>query len=308
MEPEKKGLPRRWWVWALGFALVPVLAFGSYRLFFAPPTQEQIDRAVLAKDWPRVARLIRRADLTEDRGLNYFSLGEAQASLGNREEAIMAYMRADDLGFRRAEARFAIAVLYAKAGEEELSLRWLRDSLDAGLNDPELIASEQAFSTFSTPAWRETLEPIEEDAESSDKGLDFLHGTWNLSRGGFGTSSVTFSTVIDGGAVLESWTGTAPDGASGLYVYDEDARGWTYTWVDGYGRTFVGAVNVGKQVTVTGKLVFMDGMELTRRIEIRTVNDAVEYTVTDSRDGGETWDEPDERRLTLVTGVARPSF
>jgi tetratricopeptide (TPR) repeat protein len=285
-----------------------VLALGAYRMWFAPPTQEQIDRAVSAKDWPRVARLISRADLSGDRGPNYFRLGEAQARLGNREEATMAYMRADDLGFKRAEARFAIAVLYAQTGEEDLALRWLRDSMDAGLNDPARIESEPAFSSFSTPGWQETLEPVEEDAVLSGGRLEFLLGTWSLSRGSSGTSTVTISTKIDGSAILEEWTGTAPGGASGLYVFDEDARRWTYTWVDGYGRTFVGAVSFSKQVTVTGKLVFMDGMELARRIEIRRVSGAVEYVVTDSRDGGETWDVPDERRMTPVTGGARPSF
>ena len=309
MEPGKKGLSKRWWVWAVGFVLVPALVFGAYKLWFSPPTQAQIDQAVSARDWPRVARLMGRADLATDRGLNYYSLGVAHTNLGNRREAISAYMSADDLGFRRADARLAIAVLYAKSGEDELALRWLRDALDAGLTDPSAVETEQAFDALrGTPEWARTLDPEGDDELSSPNALDFLIGTWNLSRGGFGTSTVTFSRIIEGRALLENWTGTAPGGASGLFVFDEGASLWSYTWVDGYGRTFVGDVRMGKQVTISGKLKFMDGMELLRRIEVRSASGVVDYIVTDSRDGGRTWDAPDQRRLTPVTSAVRPSF
>jgi len=309
MEPEKKGLSRRWWIWAVGFVLVPALVFGGYRLWFAPPTQAQIDQAVVAQDWPRVARLMRRADMASDRGLNYFSLGVAHQNLGNTEEAIEAYMSADDLGFRRADARFAISVLYARSGDGELALRWLRDALDAGLTDPGALDSEPAFDSLrKTPEWAMTLDPTGDEELSSGTGLDFLLGTWNMSRGGFGTSSVTFAKMIEGRAILESWTGTAPGGASGLYLFDEDESLWTYTWVDGYGRTLSGDVRVGKQVTVTGRLVFMDGTEVLRRVEIKSSGGVVDYVVTDSRDGGRTWDTPDQRRLTPATSGVRPSF
>ena len=303
---------RQLWKWAggaAGAALLAVLGVWVYRTWFVPPTQAQIDAAVNGQQWARAARLIERADLSHDLGGNYYNLGVAYTHLNQGDKAIEAFMKADDKAHGGGESRFEIAALYAKQRENALAIQWLRDAFDAGFSDDDRLRSEAAFSRLrGTPEWEALLRSLSDDELTAPRGLDFLLGTWDLTRGGLGSSTTTFTKLFDGLAIAESWAQTNP-GASGMYVFDTQAGHWTYTYVDGFDRVFRGTVRTGRRsATITGTLTSMDGLQTERRVEIRTSAGAVDYSVFDSRDGGRTWDAPDTRRLTVVSAGERPSF
>jgi hypothetical protein len=108
--------------------------------------------------------------------------------------------------------------------------------------------------------------------------------------------------------VTETWAGTAPGGASGVFLFDPDSQQWSYSYVDGYGRTFKGTVRTGRNIVITGTLTFMDGVKALRRVEIRSSSGVIDYTIADSRDDGKTWDEEERRRLNVPSDAPRPNF
>ena len=288
--------------------LLSVGGFFVYKAKFDQPTQAEIDAAMAAQDWRRATALLERADLSTDAGENYYSMGVAYSSLGNSPKAIEAYMEADDLDYRRPEARYQIAALYAADGERELSLRWLQDAMDVGfLADEAVLSDSRLDSLRGSDEFNDIIDPPIDRDLTGLAGLDFLLGTWSISSAPrVGSSTVTYSRLTERNGISEAWSGTAPGGASGVFIMDPETGRWTYVFVDGLGRIFRGNVRVGRQVTITGTMVYMDGTEIVRKIEIRKGGSVIDYIIKDSRDGGKSWDRPNTRRFSL-SGL-KPSF
>ena len=307
MKPPKEKR-KRWPYVVSGVILLAVGGFLVYQAKFSQPTQAEIDAAMAAQDWGLAAALIERADLSDDAGENYYSMGLAYSRLGNGAKAISAFMQADDLDYRSPEARFEIAALYAADGERELSLLWLQDALDVGYPvDGELLTDSRLDVVRDSAGFSAIIDPSAPTYETGAAALDFLLGTWSMSSApGTAASSVTYSRLTKRNGISESWSATAPGGASGTFVLDPETGLWKYAWVDGFGRVFRGSVRVGQQVTITGTLTIMDGTEFKRKIEILKSGSVLDYIITDSRDGGKSWDPPFTRRLSL--SGTKPSF
>ncbi|MCH8978228.1 MAG: hypothetical protein IH945_03165 [Armatimonadetes bacterium] len=307
MKPPKKKL-KRWVIVVPTVILLLVGGFFVYRAKFSQPKQAEIDAAMAAQDWRRAAALIERANLSTDAGENYYSMGVAYSRLGNSTKAIAAYMEADDLDYRRPEARFQIAALYAADDERELSLRWLEDALDVGFPaDGAVLSDSRLDSLRGSDKFNDLLDPPIDRGPDGPAGLDFLLGKWSIaSRPGIASSTVTYSRLTERNGIGEAWSGTAPGGASGMFVRDPETGRWTYAWVDGAGRVFRGNVRIGQQVTIAGTMMYMDGTEIKRQIEIRKSGSLLDYLIRDSRDGGKSWDQPIRRRLSL--SGSKPSF
>lgn len=305
-KPRRK-LPRRWMIVTVCTVVVVLGGLLAYRAWFQSPTQREIDDALAAQDWSAAASLIRRADLTFDNGLNHFNLGIAATHLGDEEGAIAAFMAADDKRFRRPDARYKIAALYAGQGDEDLALRWLADALEAGF-DVSKIEDEVLARLARTPKWREALGEGNEDPEEALSGLNFLLGTWSVTpTPAPGNQTVTFARSFDG-MITDSWGLSIPGGASGVFLYDRQANRWNYSYVDGFGRVFTGPVRrTPRLVTVSGTMTYTDGTEVLRRIEIRGSTGVIDYIVADSRDGGRTWEE-NRQRLSAITDSRRAAF
>lgn len=283
-------------------------ALGAYKLFFEQPTQLEIETALEAEDWGRAAALLNRANLEQDDGRNYFSLGIAQMNLGDDERAIEAFMEADNREFRRARSRFLIASLYARDGKNELAIQWMADAYEAGFTSQDQLAADAGLLKLSqTAAWREKF-GSDDEVEEPKRALDFLLGTWSVSPSdGFGGRNVTVTKVMDG-IIAESWPAEGPGGGSGVFRFDPEAEQWEYSYVDGFGRVYEGQVTIGKQVTITGNWKYGDGTEFLRRTDIRVSGGLIDYVTTNSSDGGRTWDEENRRRLTSISDQARSSF
>ena len=305
--PKKKH--KRWAIVVPAVILLSVGGFFVYRAKFGQPAQAEIDAAMAAQDWSRAAALIERANLSSDAGENYYSMGVAYSRLGDSPKAIAAYMEADDLDYRRPEARFEIWALYAAGGERELSLRWLEDAIEVGFPaDGAVLTDPRLDSLRGSDEFNDILDPPIDTDTTGPAGLDFLLGTWSMSTTpGIAASTVTYSRLTEQNGISESWSRTAPGGATGVFVSDPETGRWTYAWVDGLGRVYRGNVRIGQQVTITGTMVYMDGTEIKRQIEIRKSGGLLDYIIKDSRDGGKSWDELLPRMRLSLSG-SKPSF
>lgn len=305
MKPQKKRRKLGWKGSAAAAAVVLGGALVAYKIWFEQPTQRQIDDAMAASDWSSAASMLRRADLSFDDGQNYFNLGLACMNSGDEAGALEAFMEADDRGFQRGSTRFYIASVYAKRNNPRLAMEWMNDAISAGFTNSMAVNEDPNLSKLSqTSAWKAFF--ASESGEGNVKeALNFFVGTWSITRGrGFGNGTLTVTRLLDG-AVGEQWSA---GGSNGMFVFDPETNSWSYSFVDGNGRVFTGAVLAIKQVTITGTLKYADGTELLRRIEIRRSSGVIDYAISDSRDDGRTWDDEEVLRLTANTEQKQPTF
>jgi hypothetical protein len=93
-----------------------------------------------------------------------------------------------------------------------------------------------------------------------------------------------------------------------MFVFDPEKQKWSYSYIDGIGRVFNGAVLTGRQITITGTLKYADGTEYLRRIEILSSGSGIDYVSRLSRDDGKNWDDPGRLRLTPLSDLAGSTF
>ncbi|HXH62468.1 MAG TPA: tetratricopeptide repeat protein, partial [Fimbriimonadaceae bacterium] len=237
------------------------------------------------------------------------SLGLAYRNLGDNDRAIEAFMGADDKNYRSAESRYAIAALYAAKKQDDLAIHWLRDAYDAGMTDPARLFGDKNLKKFEgSSTWKETLAASGERMARDASALDFLIGNWSTANSLGGRRTVSYKYEVPDRAISEVWSGSGATDPTGLFVRNSATNKWTYRSVDGLGRLFEGDVEIGQQVTITGTLRYIDGTEYKRRIEFSNTGNVIDYTVTDSRDGGATWDRPTALRLGAFSSGPLPGF
>jgi len=82
-----------------------------------------------------VADLRAKAESNEKDGSAWFQLGFALHSAGRYEEAREAFERSAKLDFNRDKALYNIGCGYARQGDSEQAIAWLKKAWDAGFND-----------------------------------------------------------------------------------------------------------------------------------------------------------------------------
>lgn len=155
------------------------------------------------------------------------------------------------------------------------------------------------------------------DLETERHFFDFLIGDWvveeRVTPEGVepgGDDVYSFRPMLEGsGGIISDWyfnrgTPEEPNYTKGVYVsaYDEMTEMWTFYYVSPQNAMFFDSRKEN------GKWYFyhtfnIDGDEFLQRQSWTPVNDStVVRTIENSRDGGETWDEPWVRRLKRRSG------
>lgn len=309
MKPEKKKRKKLWFV-LIGAGALVFAGLAVYQMWFSQPSQQAIDSAVESQDWRRAVNLLERADLSEDAGENHFNMALAYTKLGNKSKARDAYMRADTKGYNRSLARYEIACLYAEEGETYLALEWLRDAFDSGFSNESMAKNDDRLKEINqSEEFQRILDPIRFDEGDVELGgLSFLLGTWK-GTGNIRNASVTFTEVVKGMVIEESWVGTGTGGTQAVFVLDPETNRWSYSYMDGFGRLFRGDVQVRRRtVTINGTMTYTNGEEIVRKVDIKTDVDVIDYETSVSVDGGVTFMYPQRMRLNPAISTVKPSF
>jgi ketosteroid isomerase-like protein/tetratricopeptide (TPR) repeat protein len=96
-----------------------------------------------AKDWARAADAYKAVVATNPHdGQNWSNYGFSLHSLKRYEQAIKAFEKAANLGFRPEVATYNIACAHALLGHNEEALTWLRKALEIGFNQDELLRTD----------------------------------------------------------------------------------------------------------------------------------------------------------------------
>lgn len=130
------------------------------------------DELINKKDWAKATsayQIITKKYPTDGRG--WYRLGLLHNIQGQNDESIKAFEKASELPFDRLNAAYNVAAIYARQGNKEESLKWLKQALNAGLN-PEKATTDADFKELrADPQWinlisQFTLSEIRSDTDS----------------------------------------------------------------------------------------------------------------------------------------------
>ena len=277
LTPKKKKLL----IAASCFVVVAAVAGVFIKQRFDVPTQAQVNAAMRAEDYELLLTYFDRMDLENDGGRNLYFKGIAHQKLGQSDEAIQAFMDADDAEYSPSEVRYLVASEYAKKGNAELALSWLRDALDAGFTDLEKLEDAEEFAAVRRlSGFAGLLSRDVESAPGFDEELSLLQGRWT----GRQNLRVEFVRRGDGAAIEEIWTVGQSDRARGTWLRDPATGQWSYRYIDGNGRVFRGDVQIAQHLSIEGVLTLLDGAQRVRRIDIKLRDGNLEYSISDAQD------------------------
>ena len=277
LTPKKKKLL----IAASCFVVVAAVAGVFIKRRLDEPTQAQVNAAMRAENYELLLTYFERMELDDDGGRNLYFKGIAHQKLGQSDKAIQAFMDADDAEYNSAVVRYLVASEYAKKGDAELALNWLRDALDAGftdlerLNDAEEFAAVRQLSGFAGLLSRDVNSP-----PGFDEELNLLQDRWSASQ----NLRVEFVRRGNGAAIEEMWTVGQSDAARGVWLREPATGDWSYRYVDRNGRVFQGDVQIAQHVSIVGVLTLLDGTQRARRVEIKLIDGNLEYSIYDAQD------------------------
>lgn len=91
---------------------------------------------------------LHRAPREPENGEVWLKLALAQHRLGQFENALEGYRRADELGFQPVRARYNLACTYARLGRKDEAFSWLTKVVEVGFIGPDLLRSDEDLTTL----------------------------------------------------------------------------------------------------------------------------------------------------------------
>ena len=121
---------------------------------------------------------------------------------------------------------------------------------------------------------------------SEHRQFDFWIGHWTVTADGKAVGESHVESILEGCAVLETWTGASGTSGKSLNLFNRQLGAWEQFWVDSHGERLWlrGARN--------GDAMVMEGGEGARRDRItwtRQSDTALRQVWEVSEDGGATW-------------------
>ena len=126
---------------------------------------------------------------------------------------------------------------------------------------------------------------------ASHRQFDFWVGTWNVTQAGKVAGQNKIQSILNGCAVMESWTGTGGVTGHSLNIYDSTRDVWHQTWVDSTGSllTLEGRFKDGAMV-LEGVATDEKGVKARQRVTWTAPSaNEVRQLWQSSIDGGKTW-------------------
>jgi hypothetical protein len=156
-----------------------------------------------------------------------------------------------------------------------------------------LAAAALTAAIFATPqAVTQTAANAKACGTPAHRQFDFWRGTWNVTQNGKVAGTNRIEVVLDGCALLESWTGAGGTTGRSLNIYDATRELWHQTWVDSSGSllTLEGRF-VGGAMVLEGVAAPQKGAATARQRITWTAlaNGDVRQFWQSSTDDGRTW-------------------
>src|SRR4051794_2944889 len=78
----------------------------------------------------------------------------------------------------------------------------------------------------------ETAAAAKPCSSAAHRQFDFWRGSWNVTQAGKVAGQNKIESILNGCALMESWTGTGGVTGHSLNIYDSTRKVWHQTWVD----------------------------------------------------------------------------
>lgn len=284
-------------------AILVVSAYLGYQSYVL--SQISLDEAIEAyeaEDYARAAALLER--VAERKQLTpgaWFALADSKERLGEYEDALLAYFKAEDRRFNPPETLFRMSVIYARTGAPTKAIVWYQKALRAGFEEFERLDAQPDLARILDS---EEAKQITIYNEQEAKSVDFILGEWSVRASN--RSSVPYVSITksdDGQTITERQFSRSSALATVVYERDHKTNTWKVTGDYGDQGTFEGTMSwSGRSLRIVGTVTDADGNTFRRQKfmtpeaggrfrssvidgETRQQNDVVEYVFTPRSDG-----------------------
>lgn len=275
------------WLW---FFFWRMLSAGSV-------TMDQADQLYQSKEYAKASAAYLEMTQGEkvDPGI-WFKLGLCYHELGQLDQALAAYKKAEAGGVNRIQLMWRLARLYARKQDKDQALVYIKKVADAGFAQPELLKTEADFAPLHEDArYQAALAAIEKSAHPCDTGpfrdFDFWVGEWDVTSAGVAAGTSSIQQILNQCVILENYTGQGGYAGKSLNIYDTGSKEWKQFWVDNGGSLveFHGNYSDGK-LEYHADTTQPDGTRVQRRmIFVKMPEGKVRQYSEQSPDGGKTW-------------------
>lgn len=226
----------------------------------------------------------------------WFGLAQSLHQLEDYEEAVEAYLQAQQSGFQPIlRVHYHLARAYMSMGNEEQALEQIEAIGEAGGISSQILLAVTEFEPLSENSrFMAVIEKLKPCNTEHYRDFDFWLGQWDVTAAGqpSATARSSITSVQGGCAVLEEYQ--TQSGFSGMSInfYDSTTELWHQSWMGNGG----GAVHLQGNL-VDGAMVLSDA-DLLVSEKSGTINRVTWSLLDDGRvrqhwqnssDGGQTW-------------------
>lgn len=267
----------------------------------AQSRMEAADSLFQAERWS-AAEAAYRSIVAEDstQAMAWYRLGRVYHATGRDEAALEALGAAARHGFGPLFIAFARARANVALGRESEAVAELRGAAESGFADVSAVTEDAGLEPLlDHPELEAVLARMERNVEpclysEQARQLDFWIGTWDVydPRGQqVGVNEI--ERLLNGCALLESWTGRGGSSGKSLNFYDPQRETWRQVWVSDRGNVLDyrhGEYRDGA-MRFEGTTIGEDGDTMRQKLTFEPVSpDTVRQVFEASQDGGQTWD------------------
>ena len=278
-----------------------VLSFSVLALLNAQtPTQKQADAFFNHHDYAEAARAYRllvKADSSN--GMNWLRLANSMYQLQRYQDAIPAYLKANDLNIYPSYVRYNLACTYAILGESGPAFKWLNLALDAGFAGMKKLETDDDLAALRRDnRFLGLLKRADKNARPCEyderfRQFDFWLGDWHVyNPAGTRVGTNHIEKLLKGCMLQENWTSVGGISGKSTNYFDPASNKWIQVWVSQGGDNiyYEGDFKDGG-MHFLGESVNLDGSTTMSRMVIEPIGETgkVHQVIETSDDNGSTW-------------------
>ena len=259
--------------------------------------------AYQSKDWSKAQSLYSQlVQAQPDVYLNWYRLGVCSQALGQHQQALDAFQKAQAKGLAVSVVGYNIASVLASMGQAEKAIDQLAEAVKQGYKQPDQMDTDPDLQSLRADS---RFAPLLEQAKRNrtpclykpeNRQFDFWVGDWDVltSQAGSPAGISHIERSIGDCVIWENWTSLGSSGYSGksYNIYNPDFKRWEQFWVDNLGGMihFYGGIKDGVMDFYTDEIPQPDGSRLKRHLQFFNLGpDKVRQFSQGSTDGGKTW-------------------
>ncbi len=261
------------------------------------------DTAYQAKDWKDAESLYDQlVHARPDNARSWYRLGVCRQGVGQPQQALDAFLKAQALGMPISIVGYNLAIAYASVGQTDKAMEQLTNAVKDGYAQPDQLAPDPGLQSLRQDS---RFSPLVEQSKRNQKPcahnpenrqFDFWVGDWDVVRTEDGSPAghSHIERVISDCVIWENWTSLGNAGYSGksYNAYNPNLKRWEQFWVDSDGGMihFYGELKDSVMDCYTDDVPQTDGSKLKRHLQFFNLgSNQVRQCSRGSKDGGKTW-------------------